>query len=124
MQLSMRITDINYGNHVGNDAILGILHEARLQFLGQFGFSELNAGGVGLIMRDVAVQYKAQLKYGDVAEISVGAVSAGRAGFNLLYRMQVGERIAVEARTGMLFFDYERERPARMPEAFKAVLSE
>lgn len=122
--LPVRITDINYGNHVGNDAVLGLLHEARLRFLAEFGFSELDAGGAGLIMRDVVVQYKRQMKYGDSVEVSVAAVEAGRAGFDLFYRMQLEEQVAVEARTGMLFFDYERERPARMPEAFKAVLTQ
>jgi acyl-CoA thioester hydrolase len=28
--IPIRITDINYGNHMGNDSFLGILHEARM----------------------------------------------------------------------------------------------
>ena len=31
-ELDVRITDINYGRHVGNDAMLGLLHEARLRY--------------------------------------------------------------------------------------------
>ncbi|MCH5718100.1 acyl-CoA thioesterase [Niabella hibiscisoli] len=40
--IAIRITDVNYGGHVGNDAILSIIHEARLQFLKALGYSEMN----------------------------------------------------------------------------------
>ena len=43
--IPVRITDLNYGGHVGNDAILSIIHEARMQFLHHFGYSEINFGG-------------------------------------------------------------------------------
>ena len=29
--IAVRITDINYGNHVGNDAFVRLIHEARVQ---------------------------------------------------------------------------------------------
>ncbi len=48
IKIPVRITDVNYGNHVGNDAFVSIIHEARLQWLKQKGFSELNFGGTGL----------------------------------------------------------------------------
>jgi acyl-CoA thioesterase FadM len=53
--IPVRITDLNYGGHVGNDAFLSLLHEARMQFLQQFGYSEMNVEGVGLIMSDVGI---------------------------------------------------------------------
>lgn len=31
--IPVRITDLNYGGHVGNDTILSIIHEARVQYL-------------------------------------------------------------------------------------------
>ena len=30
--IPIRITDLNYGNHVGNDTILSMIHEACVQF--------------------------------------------------------------------------------------------
>ena len=29
-EIKLRISDINYGGHMGNDAVLTIVHEARL----------------------------------------------------------------------------------------------
>ena len=62
-EIPVRITDLNYGGHVGNDTILSILHEARAQFLRYHGYSELNLHGVGLIMSDVGIEFKSELFY-------------------------------------------------------------
>jgi acyl-CoA thioester hydrolase len=32
-QLKVRIGDINYGGHMGNDAVLTLAHQARIEFL-------------------------------------------------------------------------------------------
>ncbi|MEO9210776.1 MAG: thioesterase family protein, partial [Ginsengibacter sp.] len=58
VSIPVRITDINYGNHVGNDALVSILHESRMLFLKQHGFTELNAGGNALILNELVVLYK------------------------------------------------------------------
>ena len=55
--IPVRITDLNYGNHVGNDAVLSIIHEARMQFLKSFGYTEMGFAGAGMIMSDVAIEF-------------------------------------------------------------------
>src|SRR5688572_28567474 len=89
-QLPVRITDLNYGNHVGNDAILSLIHEARMQYLKNKGYTELNLAGVGLIMSDVAIEFKAEAFYGDVLRAYVAASEFGRVGFELYYKLVKG----------------------------------
>ena len=55
VDLPVRITDINYGNHLGNDALVGLLQEARVRWLNQFGWTELIEGAIGLIQIEVTV---------------------------------------------------------------------
>jgi acyl-CoA thioesterase FadM len=76
-ELEVRITDINYGRHVGNDAMLGLLHEARLRFLAQFGFSEEDIGGVGMLMGDAVVQFKGIAVRGDRLVVEMGLAMWG-----------------------------------------------
>ena len=38
-EIPVRITDLNYGGHVGNDTVLSIIHESRMQWLASIGFS-------------------------------------------------------------------------------------
>ncbi len=117
-QIPVRITDINYGNHLGNDAVLGLLHEARMQFLKAFNYSELNLGGVGLIMADVAIEFKAEAFYGDVLTAYVTAGEFTKVGFDIYYKLvksEGGTAVAL-AKTGMVCFDYEKRKVAAVPE--------
>ena len=119
-ELDVRITDINYGRHVGNDALLGLLHEARLRFLAHFGFSEEDIGGVGMLMGDAVVQFKAVAFRGDRLVVEMGLQDVERRTFDLAYRVtRVGDGATVAlAKTGMVAFDYARNRPAELPAAF------
>jgi len=65
-QVPVRITDINYGGHVGNDTILTIVHEARMQYFSKWGYTELNFAGTGMIMADAALEIKNEIFYGYV----------------------------------------------------------
>ena len=71
--IPVRITDINYGGHLGNDAFLSLVHEARMQFLKVHGLSELEFAGIGLIMRDAGIEFRDELFYGDIVIASVAA---------------------------------------------------
>jgi 4-hydroxybenzoyl-CoA thioesterase len=51
-ELEIRITDINYGGHLGNDRLLSLVHEARVQWLASHDWTELDVDGIGLIMTD------------------------------------------------------------------------
>ena len=41
-EITVRVTDLNYGGHLGNDKLLSLIHEARVAFLACFGFSEMD----------------------------------------------------------------------------------
>ncbi|TDX00662.1 acyl-CoA thioesterase [Dinghuibacter silviterrae] len=123
-QIPVRITDLNYGGHVGNDAVLGMLHEARMRYLGQWGYTELDVAGVGLIMSDAILSFKGESFYGDVWTIHIRAAEFNRVGFELYYAVETvrdgrTHRIA-EAKTGMICFDYTARKPVGVPAAFAA----
>lgn len=119
-ELDVRITDINYGRHLGNDAMLGLLHEARLRFLANVGFSEQDIGGVGLLMGDAVVQFKAVAFRGDRLVVEMGLQDVERRTFDLMYRVTrpADGAVVALAKTGMVAFDYVKSRLADLPAAF------
>ena len=122
-QIPVRITDINYGNHLGNDAILSMMHEARVQFLQNLGYTELEIEGAGLIMSDTAIIYKGEGFYGDILTVQVTAEDLSKYGFDLFYLFanQNGKEIA-RAKTGMLCFNYATRKLMSLPEKAAAKL--
>jgi acyl-CoA thioester hydrolase len=117
--IPVRITDLNYGKHVGNDTILSMIHEARVQYLRHLGYGELDLAGTGLIMSDVAIEFKSELFYGDEVFVSVAAGDFSKIFFDLYYKLEKrsGDKtvsVAV-AKTGMVCYDYEKKKVAAVP---------
>jgi acyl-CoA thioester hydrolase len=118
-EIPVRITDLNYGGHVGNDSILSILHESREQFLRSHDYKEMDLAGVGLIMSDVTIEFKNELFYGDTLMASVTACEFYRVGFDLFYKLEkklADKWVTVSAaRTGMVCYDYTLKKLAAVP---------
>ena len=124
--IPIRITDINYGGHLGNDSLLSIIHEARLRFLNHLNYSESNVEGVGIIMIDSAIQYKSEGFYGDELLIEIAVNDFSGIGCDFVYRLKnkkSNKEIAV-AKTGIVFFDYEKRKTAQVPSEFKKKIEE
>lgn len=118
-EIDVRVTDLNYGAHLGNDALLSILHEARFRFLRSHGLSELDAGGAALIMADAVVVYQAEAFAGDRLRIEVGLGDFSRVGCDVFYRVtRAGDGVA-EAKTGVVFLDKTTRKPTAVPEAVR-----
>jgi acyl-CoA thioesterase FadM len=104
--IPIRITDLNYGNHVGNDTILSILHEARVQYLS-----------------DVAVEFKNEIFYGEKIIASVTVSEISKFSFNVYYKLEKennDKRILVAlAKTGMVCYDYGAKKVAAVPKEVK-----
>lgn len=119
-ELRVRITDVNYGGHMGNDSLLGLLHEARVQFLGHYGLSELDIFGVGLIMADSVIVYKSEAFPGETLVIAVVATDFNPYGCDFVYRVteKVSGREVARAKTGIVFFDYQQRAVQKVPQPF------
>ena len=125
--IPIRIADINYGNHVGNDAFVSIIHEARMQWLGQYGYTELKIEGIGLIMSDLVLEFKNESFYGDTVEIELAVGEVSRVGFDLYYRLFAKRNtesiLLANARTGMICYDYDTKKVVTVPEQLKTILA-
>lgn len=120
-EIPVRISDINYGGHLGNDSVLSLVHEARIRFLNAHGFTEFNIDGLGIIMTDAVILYKSEAFYGDILIIEVTAADFSKRGCDFLFKItnkETGKEVA-RAKTGIVFFDYNEKKIARVPEKFK-----
>ena len=120
-EIPIRIGDINYGGHLGNDAVLAIIHEARVRFLGNYGWSEKDVDGVGIIMTDAAIVFKAEAFHGQVLVARVAAVDITRTGCDIVYQLadRTTDEEVARAKTGIAFFDYEIRKPVSVPGPFR-----
>lgn len=123
--MPVRITDINYGGHVGNDRFLGLAHEARVLFLSSLGYTEKDIAGEALILADAAVVYKSQVFYGQTLRVEIAVDSFSAHGCSMYYRMTNKDtgQVAVLAKTGIVFLDYDTGKLGKVPEDFRSKFS-
>jgi acyl-CoA thioesterase FadM len=123
-RLTVRATDINYAVHVGNETMLGLVHEARSQFMAQLGFETIAVknNDVGLIIADLAVNFKAEAYTHDRLEIDcqIGEIQ-GRS-FRLFHRILRAEQVIALIEPGLVAFDYRARNVVQLPADFLATL--
>lgn len=126
-QIPLRITDMNYGNHLGNDIVLSIMHDARMQFLSSLGYTELEVGGCGMIMADVMIAYRNEGYYGDVLTVELFTDEVGSRSFDFMYRItttRADNLIEIaHAKTGMVCYDYKAGKVCSIPVIFREQLN-
>ncbi len=118
--LTVRVTDINGANHLGNDSMISMISEARARFLFEFGIQETREGAVGIIVTDLATTYKMEAHARDQLLFEVGVMDFNKYGGDITFRItrpQDNTLIAM-AKSGFVFFDYQSKRVVPMPEAF------
>ena len=122
--IPVRISDINYNNHLGHDSIITLIHEARVRFLNAYGFTELDIDGFGLVMTDLVVIYKAEVFYGEILTIEVTIQDFTKYGCDFIYRItnkETGAEVA-RAKTGVLIYDYAKRKVVTVPKSFRSAM--
>ena len=117
---NLSVRDINYGGHLGNDAVVSIIHEARLDLLKQLGFTELNLGDgkTGIIMADLVVNYIEEAFMFDQINVMSHIDEITSASFRIFHNFTKKDSTIILAETGIIAFDYSIRRVTEIPDIF------
>jgi acyl-CoA thioester hydrolase len=121
-EIPIYINHINYGNHLDNSALISLVSEARVRFFKALGYTELNVEGCGIVVADVAAQYKSEAFHGEVLVFEMAADDFNKYGCDLVWRIsdKASGREVARGKTGVMFFDYTARKAALVPPAFAA----
>ncbi len=119
-EMRVRISDVNYAGHLSNDRVLSIIHEARVRFLTQFGFTEMDVDGAGTIMTDAVLIYKSEAFHGDQLIIEVATGDFHKFGCDFFYRItnRVTNKEVARGKSGLVFFNYKTRNMLPAPQKF------
>lgn len=126
MRYPVGISDLNYARHLNSVAMVHIIHEARLQFLANLGFTEANIFGLGMVVTDLAVDYRSESFASDLLIIDVGVGRFNRYGFDICFQITNSalDRVVCNAEMGVVFFDFDKHKIALIPRAFREMLGQ
>lgn len=120
---TVRVADINYAGHVSNAAVLSFFQDARIAYLKQFGYSELDIGGCGIILPEAHVLYLAEMFLGDELRIGVRISELRNAAFVMAYGIERDGTMMAKGTTNLVAFDYQARKPRRLPEPFREAVT-
>jgi len=107
-KIPVRVCDINYGCHVGNDAFVQI-------------------EGNGLVMSELVIEFKKESFYGDVVDITLYVGEIFRIGFELYYQLFTTRNkeplLLTKAKTVMICYDYESKKTVSIPKNLNTILT-
>ncbi len=118
--IKLRVSDINYGGHLGNDALISLLHQARIEAFAELDLCELDLGDgrTGLIQTDAAVCYLGEAFMLDELVVESAFVEVKGSTFRMAHRvLRTGNAIAL-AELGFAGYDYAEHRMGRLPDKF------
>ena len=118
--LTVRITDINGANHLGNDSMISMISEARARFLFDFGIEESTDDKI--IVTDLATTYLAEAYTRDELRFEIGVMDFNKYGGDIVFRVTRPRdaTLIAMAKSGFVFFDYSAKKVVPMPEFFAA----
>jgi acyl-CoA thioester hydrolase len=93
-----------------------------VRFFKSLDYSELDVEGVGIIVADVAAQYRSEAFHGETMVVEMAADDFSKYGCDLVWRMseQASGREVARGKHGIVFFDYAARKPAAVPPGFLA----
>lgn len=119
--LTVRITDMNYGRHLGHDAVISLLHEARANALDALGLSEADMGGYPSVAADIAVQYQAEARWPDALVVDTAIPEPGSKVVAVYHRIrrEADARVVATARINLMLVDRRTGRPVAIPDSVR-----
>lgn len=119
--MTVRVTDINGANHLGNDSMISMISEARARFLFEYGVPETERDGTGIIVTDLATTYRAEAHARDQLLFEVGVMDFNKYGGDITFRVTrpKDKTLIAMAKSGFVFYNYKSSQVVAMGDDFK-----
>jgi acyl-CoA thioester hydrolase len=123
------ISHINYGNHLGSDGLISILHEARLRFIKNCGMCDEKSldGNTGLIVTSLAITHYREVLHGEYLDVDIFVANITKKTCDLIYKFtsssNTGDNVVAMASTSLLFVDAKSRRSVAMPQNFLCAIT-
>ncbi|WP_447926455.1 MULTISPECIES: thioesterase family protein [unclassified Vreelandella] len=122
--LSVRITDMNYGRHLGHDALVGLIAEARAQALAALGFPEWDLAGYPSVVADLTVLYQREACFPEVLSIETAVPEPEGKALVVYHRvLNAQDQRVATAKLTLMLVDTAARQTVEVPAEVKRALA-
>ena len=126
-RINVLVNHLNYGNHLGYDSLLSILHEVRLQWLKSINptISEINIeNNIGWMVKELHVLYHSEAKHGD--ELNIDLFTSGQTRTSVTLEHQVENKTTGKELSSAIItlvcFNFEKAKVSKIPNTLLSAL--
>ena len=121
--IQVRYSDVDAMNHVNNATTVSYLEVARVTLWRErLGFTG-TARDLPIIVARVAVDFRSPIALEDAVSVGVAVKHLGRTSFTFAYRVEASGRLAAEAETVQVSYDYAAGNPVPIPDDLRSRLT-
>ena len=119
-EMEVRASDVNMGGHLGHTELINYIHEARALMFDSFDAHErdLGDGSTGIVIGDLAVNYRSEVFWGDTLTISSAIGEVSEKSFRIFHRITCRQILVALAETGIIAFSFAERKAIPLPAAF------
>ncbi len=127
-RLEVRFRDIDAFGHVNNASFVTYLEQARVRFLIDVLHVDV-VQSLPVILAALQVDFRSPILFGDVVGIGTQVDWIGNSSLSMSHQMTArpegadAERVVAEAGTVLVAYDYDTERPIRVPDAWRSAFA-
>jgi acyl-CoA thioester hydrolase len=119
-----RFRDLDPMGHVNNAVYLTWLENARIEFLRTLGaFDGVAANEMTMILARVEIDFRSPVTFGERVEIGVRVSRFGTKSFDLECYVRAADRVAAEATTVLVAYDYVNNTSKEIPAEWRQRLA-
>lgn len=125
IRLPIQWGDQDAFGHVNNTVAIRWFESARVAYLDAGGLDHLmSRGGLGPILASISCQYRKQLGYPDIVHVGARVSRLGRSSLTMHHAVfsEKLQAIAVEGDSAVVVFNYDTQRPVRIPDEIRAAM--
>ncbi len=121
--LTPRITEVNYGNHISNLAIMAWLEDARAD-ISQLLNHDVNDEKFGSVIVRIDCQFKSEVFYGSVVEIETSIAVIGNSSLTINQKAFQKGILAAESTTVIVYFNSNKKCATPIPDNIRKSLKD
>ena len=119
--VQVRFRDVDAFRHVNNAVFFSYIEQARVGYLLDVLAIEADFATLPLILARVEIDFRSPILFGDEVAIGSRVDRIGETSFSMSHRVTIGpeERLAADADSVLVTYDYAVERPMRVPDEWR-----
>ncbi len=119
----VRFRDVDGAGHVNNAVFLTYIESARIAFARHLGLVR-SLDELGMIVARVEMDFRSPIALGEEVDVGVRIPRLGTKSFGMDHALYAGDRLAAEATTVLVAYDYARRETMPLPERWRTALEQ